>query len=187
MPIIEFSPIKDFFSHIYSYNGQDEMKIQYVRALLPIVVGHMILNRCVAPEKTDEPASNTVRGYMWPILLVFMGMGWELSTGKLDTDMGYTVLLATLCLWFWLWCQRQSSEEASMVLILVAVSTAVTIWVSAKNNPRASLFLVPLFAWVILAERLRLPRIKITLPQIRLPKISISGPAVIRGPEIDVK
>lgn len=169
------------------------MKIPYVRALLPIVFGHMILNKCIAPEKSKEPISNAVRGFMWPILLVFMGLGWELTISGgvnikhgVDIDLGYVVLLSTICLWFWLWCQREDADQASMALILVAVSSAVTIWVSAKYNPRASLFLIPLFAWVILAERLRIPRFKITLPQIKLPKISISGPAILKGPEVAV-
>ena len=170
------------------------MKIQYVRALLPIVFGHMIINKCVAPAESDEPVSNAVRSFMWPILLVFMGMGWEFTVGRgvnikhgFDIDLGYVVLLSTLCLWFWLWCKRENVDQASMALILVAVSAAATIWISAKYNPRATLFLIPLLAWVLLAERLRLPRFKITLPHIKLPKISLSGPAFIKGPEVSVK
>lgn len=149
------------------------MRIPLLRAVFPLIIGHVLLNKwCLTPsDETSDPLANALRERMWPILLVFVGLAWESSRGGRQVDFAFVVLLATICLWFWLWCQGHVNQ-AKMVLILIAITSGVTVWLSAKASPKASLLLMPLMAWLLFAERLELPKIKIKLPKIKLPKFT---------------
>jgi tryptophan-rich sensory protein len=156
------------------------MKIPYIRALLPIIMGIVLSqNGCAKPYQLNQ-VPHTLKDFVWPALLIFVGLAWEMSlSGKTTVDMGFIVLIGALYWWFTFWCSGDHPSQkpkADMVLLLVAATSAVLIWITAKHNPRVSLLLLPLIAWVIFAEHL--PKIP---PTIRLPFMTIDMPHYTDG------
>jgi len=144
------------------------MKVPLIRAVLPLVLGHFLLNKWCS-VKIDGQFADAVREKMWPILLVFIGLAWEWAEPDRFVDVSFLVLMLTMCSWFWLWCHGYVNQSR-LILILIAIVNGLVIWLTAKNSPKASLLLMPLMIWILFAEKIQLPKI---------PKITVQLPRVV--------
>ena len=161
------------------------MKIPYVRAIIPLLLGYLLFKYGCMPPLTPTPTTDPSQvsppifdvkhqGVLIVILLL-TGIAWEMSYqkgSKHTVDTGFLVLLSSMYWWFWLYCHGESSK-AGMVLILVAALTAVMIWKVSRSLPRVSLLLVPLMVWILVAEHL--PSIP---QQVILPLVTVDLPHV---------
>lgn len=146
-----------------------------IRILIPLIVGHLILQRCPKACDTNDPLGNSIRQNMWPILLVAFGFAWNLTSIKGTRTMDIAYLAVTLIMAWWLHIQfcEQTQEKSKMVLLLLALGSGFLVYTSAKYSVLASVMLSIVLIWLLFAERLQLPRIKIQLPsiQIKLPQL----------------
>jgi hypothetical protein len=160
------------------------------RLIIPLIVGHQLVAKCPPASKTQEPVQNSVRRLMWPILLIAMGFSWYLASpkGGLRADGAYTVLLALVMWWMHTQFCRDDPAQAKLILVLVAAATGLVTYIAGTSNVTASMMLLPMLVWVLFAERLQFPKLRIRLPSIniKLPSVNIAqngGPIVsVKGP-----
>lgn len=142
------------------------------RIVVPLVVGHMFVSKCPPADQTREPVRNSIRRLMWPMLLISMGFAWYVASkksGRVITppvDAAFSALLAVLIWWLHTLFCKDNPAQARLILLLVAAATGIVTYISGMYNPLASVVLLPMVVWLLFAERLQLPRIR--LPSIRL-------------------
>jgi tryptophan-rich sensory protein len=154
-----------------------------LRVLAPVVLGHFVLRRC-PPQDQDEPHrpyTNEIASIMWPIILVFMGFAWQFAraaAGKrgAQVDGAFLLAVASLMGWFYFNFCKHSEPKAMLMLLAAAVSGTAVTFLSGRHDPVSSLLLMPYLVWLLLAERWKIPKIRIRLPSIkvRLPSVTIT-------------
>lgn len=161
-------------------------KFKFVRTVLPALVGFLLLrNTCFgAIDNGDESKVAKVRKWIWPLLLISIGLAWEFSAQSSSTtiDLGFLVLIGSVYWWYWLWCTNGVLEQTKPALFLVAIIAATLVWTTAKSAPKASLLLLPLLAWIMLIEHLpriphvvKIPFFTIEMPYFQDGSISFDG------------
>lgn len=152
------------------------------RIIIPLIVGHTLVSRCPRPQDTTEPMQNSIRELMWPVLLVSMGFAWNAARGAarhsgMQVDGAYALLTAIVMWWMHTHFCTDRSSQAKMILVLAAAVTGVVVYISGAHNPTASIMLLPMLVWLLFAERLEIPKIRIKLPSIkvRLPSVSVGS------------
>jgi hypothetical protein len=158
------------------------------RIIIPLVVGHTLVSRCPSVETTHEPIQNSIRQLMWPVLLVAMGFAWYVTrssakNGGLSVDGAFGVLTGLLMWWLHTHFCKDDPEQAKLILVLVAAATGAVTYIAGSKNPMASIMLLPMLVWILFAERLQIPKLRIRLPsiKIKLPSVQVTkngGPAV---------
>lgn len=154
------------------------MLLKLVRTFLPLVLGVVLLRDSCFGVLPEDSLADKVRKWIWPLLLVLIGLAWEFSTksSNATVDIGFVVLIGAVYWWYWLWCTNGITEQTKSGLFLVVLIAATLVWTTAKTTPRASLLLLPLLAWIMFVEHLpAVPRI------IRLPFISVELPHIQDG------
>lgn len=159
--------------------------MRYVRTVLPALMGFLLLrNTCFGNANGGDDTVSKVRKWIWPMLLITIGLAWELSTSSTNAtiDLGFVVLIGAVYWWFWLWCTNGITEQTRSGLFLVVIVAATLLWTTAKTSPRASLLLLPLLAWILFIEHLpavprliRLPFVTIEMPHIEDGSIAFTG------------
>lgn len=163
-----------------------------IRILLPLVIGHLVMQRCVA-KQTDQPViANEVRELMWPMLLIAVGFAWHLATEPIrgigsPVDMMYVGLVAVLCWWLNSQFCSNNQSQSNLIMLLAALYTAGAVAVSARYSPLSALMLTVVLVWQLFAEQISIPKIRIRLPSIRvkLPKLTVT-PGSSTSPEIPI-
>lgn len=145
-------------------------RLAFVRLLLPLVIGHFLINKwCASPPESQPRMMNDARAVIWPALLLSIGVAWEMVSVKnrsLKSDLIFTALVTLICWWFQQWCSGEDFSS-NMIMAGIVVATALVTWMAARSNPKAGLFLLPLLAWLLIMER---PFVSLSLPS--LPKLS---------------
>jgi tryptophan-rich sensory protein len=144
--------------------------MKFLRAVLPLIVGHFAISKWCAPVLVsvtpDDGAATaeSIRRIMWSILLVGIGIAWEMTYSSAARgnaiDAGYGIMLVAIGWWFMLWCKNKH-EESNIVMILVAMCAVLNVWLVSKVSPKAGLLIIPLLAWVIFVEQLKVPHIQL--------------------------
>jgi chromate transport protein ChrA len=150
------------------------------RVIIPLIVGHLIMQRCPTPDKSNEPIANSIRYAMWPILLLAMGFAWNLSSvdgAPISVDIMYGLTLATVAFWMNTQFCAQKHDQAKMLILLLAIMVAVLVWMSSNYSVFGSVMLSIVLIWLLFAEQLQIPKIRIKLPSIsvKLPQVSLNG------------
>lgn len=158
------------------------------RLIIPLVAGHTLLSKCPRPEETTEPVQNSIRELMWPVLLVAMGFSWysaraAAKNGGLQVDGAFGGLLAMMLWWMHTHFCKNEPDQAKLILVLVAAATGFVTYIAGTHNATAAIMLLPMLVWLLFAERLQIPKIRIKLPSIniKLPSIRVAkngGPAI---------
>jgi tryptophan-rich sensory protein len=145
-------------------------RFAFVRLLLPLVIGHFLINKwCSSAPQSQPRMMNDARAVIWPALLLSIGIAWEMVSVKnssLRADLVFTSLITLICWWFQQWCSGNDVTSNMIMAGIIAATVLVTL-MSAKANPKAGLFLLPLMAWLLIMER---PFVQLSLPS--LPKLS---------------
>jgi hypothetical protein len=146
------------------------------------------MSRCPEPEKTQEPIQNSIRELMWPVLLISMGFSWYVArvsakSKGFSVDGAFAVLLALLMWWMHTHFCKDDPGQAKLILVLVAAATGLVTYLGGTHNATASIMLLPMLVWLLFAERLQIPKLRIKLPSIKvkLPSLKIAkngGPIV---------
>jgi chromate transport protein ChrA len=150
------------------------------RIIIPLIVGQIIMQRCPPPSETNEPIANSIREMMWPLLLIAMGFAWNLSSVKsapVTIDLMYLVTLAAIAYWLKTQFCTEDQDRSKLLLLLIAVLVGGLVWMSAKYSVFASVMLSIMLIWLLFAEQLQLPKIRIHLPSvdIKMPKLTFNG------------
>jgi tryptophan-rich sensory protein len=150
-----------------------------LRIIIPLTVGQLVLSECPPVETTQEPIQNSIRKLMWPMLMIAIGLAWQVAsiaakkTGGLTVDFAFTVLVALMMWWLRVQFCKDDPQTAKYILLIVAAVTGFVTYIAGTHNPLGSMLLLPVLVWLLLAERLQIPNFRLQLPSISLPSIKI--------------
>ncbi len=149
-----------------------------LRVIVPLLVGWYIMHREGCPVQTNDLTPNAIRQAVWPILLIAMGLAWNIAYlhgAPLLTDGLYLVSLACFCWWLSVQICVQDEHKAKIVLLLNATLVGLLTYQTAKVSIFASMMLTIVLIWLLFAEQLQLPSFSFSLPKISIqpPKLTI--------------